>query len=205
MTRLFGNQVTVFAPQLASNNGAFVASAPGALFVPIASIGSNAAPDVVVDDFTMTGGGAASNLGAGGTMTISTTGKMRVVGAAALTGLGDDNALTLAAGDALEVVLGEGSVRLTDGADAPAGQLNLRSDDVIVATLAAIGDVAAAGSTDAIESRLAQHDGLVSDAGAPYARGIPAAVVGGFYLPHRGAVPDYSPRRGLSLRPAGLT
>src|SRR3546814_6031981 len=102
MTRLFGNQVTVFAPQLASNNGAFVASAPGALFVPIASIGSNAAPDVVVDDFTMTGGGAASNLGAGGTMTISTTGKMRVVGAAALTGLGDDNALTLAAGDALE-------------------------------------------------------------------------------------------------------
>src|SRR3546814_8243110 len=122
MTRLFGNQVMVVAPQRASNNGAFVASAPGALFVPIASIGSNAAPDVVVDDFTMTGGGAASNLGAGGTMAISTTGKMRVVGAAALTGLGDDNALTLAAGDALEVVLGEGSVRLTDGADAPAGQ-----------------------------------------------------------------------------------
>src|SRR3546814_19451602 len=87
----------------------------------------------------MTGGGAASNLGAGGTMTISTTGKMRVVGAAALTGLGDDNALTLAAGDALEVVLGAGSVRLTDGADAPAGQLNPRSDDVIVATLDTIG------------------------------------------------------------------
>src|SRR3546814_7129397 len=66
----------------------------------------------------------------------------------------------------------EGSVRLTDGADAPAGQLNLRSDDVIVATLAAIGDVAAAGSTDAIESRLAQNDGIVSDDGALYARGI---------------------------------
>src|SRR3546814_15091690 len=47
MTRLFGNQVTVFAPQLASNNGAFVASAPGALFVPIARIGSNAAPDEI--------------------------------------------------------------------------------------------------------------------------------------------------------------
>src|SRR3546814_13086856 len=91
----------------------------------------------------MTGGGASSNLGATGSLTISTPGKMRVVGAAALTGLGDGNALTLAAGDALEVVLGEGSVRLTGDTDTPAGQVNLRSDDVIVATLAELGDVAA--------------------------------------------------------------
>src|SRR3546814_5892356 len=79
---------------------------------------------------------------------------MRVVGAAALTGLGDGNALTLAAGDALEVVLGEGSVRLTGDTDTPAGQLNLRSDDVIVATLDAIADVAAAGRSEEHTSEL---------------------------------------------------
>src|SRR3546814_9410942 len=72
---------------------------------------------------------ASSNLGATGSLTISTPGKMRVVGSAALTGLGDGNALTLAAGDALEVVLGEGSVRLTGDTDTPAGQLNLRRSE----------------------------------------------------------------------------
>src|SRR3546814_2491074 len=78
----------------------------------------------------------------------------------------------------LEVVLGEGSVRLTGDTDTPAGQLNLRSDDVIVATLDAIADVAAAGGIDAIESRLAQNDGIVSDDGALYAGGIAAGVTG---------------------------
>ena len=204
MARLFGDQVTVVAPQRASDDGAFVASAPGALFVPIASVGSSAAPDVVVDAFTMTGGGPGSNLGATGSLTIETSGKMRVVGAAALTGLGDGNALTLAAGDALEVVLGEGSVRLTGDTDAPAGQLNLRSDDVIVATLDAIADVAAAGGIDAIESRLARNDGIVSDAGALYAGGIDATVVGGFYVQNSGAGTAYGQRRGLSFGAGGL-
>src|SRR3546814_18464636 len=93
----------------------------------------------------------------------------------------------------------EGSVRLTDGADAPAGQLNLRSDDVIVATLAAIGDVAAAGSTDAIESRLAQNDGIVSDDCDLYARGIAVDLVGGFYVQHSGPGTDAGQRRGLRM------
>src|SRR3546814_12726851 len=78
MARLFGDQVTVVAPQRASEDGAFVASAPGALFVPIASLGSSAAPDVIVDDFTMTGGGASSNLGATGSLTISRSEERRV-------------------------------------------------------------------------------------------------------------------------------
>src|SRR3546814_11592778 len=121
---------------------------------------------------------------------------MRVGGAAALTGLGDGNALTLAAGDALEVVLGEGSVRLTGDTDTPAGQLNLRSDDVIVATLYAIADVAAAGGIDAIESRLAQNDGIESDDGALYAGGLAAGVTGGLYVQHSGTGTDSGQRTG---------
>src|SRR3546814_11515744 len=53
------------------------------------------------------------------------------------------NALNLVAGDALEVILGQGSVRLVHGAD-PAGQLNMISDDIIVATAEAIADFGAA-------------------------------------------------------------
>src|SRR3546814_18349875 len=92
---------------------------------------------------------------------------------------------------------------MTEGPDAPAGQHNRRSDDVSVATLAAIGDVAAAGSTDVIESRLAQNDGIVSDDGALYARGIAVDVVGGFYVQNRGAGTAYGQRRGLSFGAGG--
>src|SRR3546814_13766128 len=82
-------------------------------------------------------------------------------------------------------------------------QLNLRSDDVIVATLDAIADVAAAGGIDAIESRLAQNDGIVSDDGALYAGGIAAGVTGGFYVQNSGTGTDYGPRRGLSFGAGG--
>src|SRR5690606_13108809 len=99
----------------------------------------------VIDDFTMTAGGSASNLGATGSLSITTAGKVRVIGDVSLTGMGDNNALNIFADDALEVILGEGSIRLSGATiDAPAGLLRIESDDVIVATLAAIGDVAAA-------------------------------------------------------------
>src|SRR3546814_11137416 len=82
-------------------------------------------------------------------------------------------------------------------------QLNLRSDDVIVATLDAIADVAAAGGIDAIESRLAQNDGIVSDDGALYAGGIAAGVTGGFYVQNSGTGTDYGQRPGLSFGAGG--
>ena len=73
----------------------------------------------------MTGGAAGSNLGANGALTIRTPGKMRVIGNVRLTGLSDANAFNLIADDALEVILGQGTVRLTGANNAPGGQLNL--------------------------------------------------------------------------------
>jgi len=205
MTRLFSDRVTIFAPVLDGSDSAFVASAPGTLLVPIASVGSSAPPDVVIDDFTMTAGGSASNLGVTGSLTISTPGKARVVGDVSLTGMGDDNALNMFADDALEVILGEGSIRLSGASiDTPAGLLRIQSNDVIVATLAAIGDVAGVSTTDAIEERLAQNDGVTSDDGALYAGGITARVVGGFYVQNSGTGTDYGERRGLTFGAGGL-
>src|SRR3546814_13239298 len=91
---------------------------------------------------------------------------MRVLGDVRLTGLSDANALNLRADRALEVILGQGSVRLLGANDAPGGQLNLRSDDVIVATPGAIDDVANATTLDASETRLAQNDGNILHEGA---------------------------------------
>src|SRR3546814_9212040 len=95
---------------------------------------------------------------------------------------------------ALEVILGQGSVRLVNGADA-AGQLNMISDDIIVATAEAIADVGAATSTAAINTRLEQNDGILLDEGALFARGIRAEVVGGFYVQNSGAGTETAQRR----------
>ncbi|WP_137752657.1 hypothetical protein [Sphingopyxis sp. L1A2A] len=189
LTRLFGTDIEVFAPEVEAVNDA--------------SVGSSAPPDIIVDSFTLAGGAAGSNLGANGALTIRTPGKMRVIGNVQLTGLSDTNALNLFADDALEVILGQGTVRLVNGTNA-AGQLNMVSDDIIVATTAAIGDVGAATTTDAIETRLAQNDGIVIDEGSLFARGIRAEVIGGFYVQNSGAGTDFASRRGLTFGAGGI-
>ncbi|KQZ73158.1 hypothetical protein ASE06_12095 [Sphingopyxis sp. Root214] len=190
LTRLYGTQIEIFAPEVQAASGG--------------SIGSAAQPDVVVDTFTMTGGAAGSNLGANGALTIRTPGKMRVIGNVQLTGLTDTNALNLTAGDALEVILGQGSVRLLGANNAPGGQLNLASDDIIVATQAAITAVGAATTIDAINTRLGENDGVILDEGALFARGIRANVAGGFYVQNSGAGTDFAQRRGLTFGAGGL-
>jgi hypothetical protein len=190
LTRLYGAQIEIFAPEVQTAGST--------------SVGSAAPPDVVVDTFTMTGGASNSNLGANGALTIRTPGKMRVIGNVQLTGLTDTNALNLAAGDALEVILGRGSVRLLGANNAPGGQLNMASDDIIVATEAAITAVGAATTTDAINTRLGQNDGVTLDEGALFARGIRANVVGGFYVQNSGAGTDFAQRRGLTFGAGGL-
>ncbi|WP_374525609.1 beta strand repeat-containing protein, partial [Sphingopyxis sp.] len=191
LTRLFGTDIGVFAPAV---------NAVGPL-----SVGSPTPPDVIVDSFTMTGGAQGSNLGAGGSLTIRTPGKMRVVGNVQLTGLSDDNALGLIADDALEVILGQGSVRLLGANNAPGGRLNMASDDIIVATEAAIADVANAATTDAINTRLGQNDGVTLDEGALFARGIRFSAGGGVYVQNSGAGTDFGQRRGLTFGAGGLT
>ncbi|SEH19048.1 hypothetical protein SAMN05428974_3170 [Sphingopyxis sp. YR583] len=190
LTRVFGTQIEVFAPKVQAAGGL--------------SVGSSAPPDVVVDTFTMTGGASNSNLGANGALTISTPGKMRVIGNVQLTGLTDTNGLNLIADEAIEVILGQGTVRLTGASNAPGGQLTMESDDIIVATPAAIAAVGAATSIDAINARLGENDGVVLDEGALFARGIRANVSGGFYVQNSGAGTDLALRRGLTFGAGGL-
>lgn len=190
LTRLYGTQIAIVGPEVQAAGGG--------------SVGSAAPPDVIVDSFTMTGGGSGSNLGANGALTISTPGKMRVIGNVALTGLTDANTLNLVADDALEVILGQGTVRLVNGTS-PAGLLNLVSNDVIVATQAAITAVGAATTTNAISTRLGENDGVVLDEGALFARGIRANVSGGFYVQNSGASTELGQRRGLTFGAGGLS
>ncbi len=208
MTRLFAGNITILAPDLGNNNGGFVAAAPGG--PPIATVGSSTPPAVVIDDFTLTAGGPTSNLGASGSLTIATQGKARVIGDAALTGMTDANSFRISAGEAIEVILGEGTIRLTGGSSTsgtstPGGMLFLDSEDVIVATAAAIADVAAAPDIDTIDDRLSQNDGILVDDGALFAGGIDVSVEGGFYVQNSGEGSRFAQRRGLTFGPLGLS
>ena len=190
LTRVFGTDIEIFAPEVAASGGG--------------SVGTTAPPDVIVDSFTLAGGAAGSNLGANGSLTITTPGKMRVLGNVQLTGLSDTNALNLFADEALEVILGQGTVRLLGANNAPGGQLNLQSNDIIVATATAITDVGLATTTDAIEARLALNDGVILDEGSLFARGIRADVIGGFYVQNSGTGTAFANRRGLTFGAGGL-
>ncbi|KTE49924.1 hypothetical protein ATE69_19190 [Sphingopyxis sp. H071] len=190
LARLFGSDMVIFAPEVGA--------------VSQQSVGSSAPPDVIVDSFTLAGGAAGSNLGAGGSLTIRTPGKMRVIGNVQLTGLSDTNALNLFADEALEVILGQGTVRLLGANNAPGGQLNMASEDIIVATTAAIADVANASSMAAINTRLGQNDGVTIDEGALFARGIRFNVIGGVYVQNSGTGTDFGLRRGLTFGAGGL-
>lgn len=187
MTRLYGSDIRIAGP-----------------VVPASSSGLPVDADVVIESFTMTGGNSASNFGDNGSLTIETPGRARVIGNVQLTGLADVSALNLSADTALEVILGQGSVRLTGANNAPGGRLNMASDNIIVATLAAIADVRAATTTDAINTRLAENDGVTSDEGALFARGISADAGSGFYVQNSGAGTAFAERRGLTFGAGGL-
>lgn len=205
MTRLFGTDITILAPDQVGNNGGFVALAPGALAVPIASVGSSTPPNVIIDDFTMTAGSSTSNLGTNGSLTIRTQGKARVIGDALFTGMGDANAFRINADDSIEVILGEGTIRLTGGSTStPGGMLVLESEDVIVATADAIADVAAAPDIDAVDERLGQNDGIVLNDGALFAGGMDVSVEGGFHVQNSGEGTRFAQRRGLTFGALGL-
>ena len=195
LTRLYGSAIEIFAPEVNTVFGG--------------SVGGAEPPDVIVDTFTMTGGGpnaqgVASNLGANGSLTIRTPGKMRVIGNVQLTGLTDTNALNLIADNALEVILGQGTIRLLGANNAPGGELYMESDDIIVATTQAITDVANATTMDAINTRLGQNDGVTLDEGALFARRIAFDVVGGVYVQNSGAGTEFGQRRGLTFGAGGL-
>lgn len=197
MLRLFANNVTIVAPQVVVNSA--TAAAPTAL------IGLTRQPDLTIDTFTFNGaGGTGGNLGTNGTLRIETPGFARVIGAAQLANAGSGNRLTLVGQQSLEVILGQGSVRVTNGG-ALAGTLELVSQDVVVATAAAITDIAAAaGDLSAIEDRLAVNDGVASDEGAISADAI-RINASGVYIQNTGTGSRFGERRGYTAGSGGVT
>lgn len=194
MQRLFANNIAVLAPRVVT--GSATAAAPTAI------VGSTRQPDLTIDSFTLSGG-SSGNLGASGTLRIETPGFARVIGSASLTNAAPGNRLTLVGQEALEIILGQGSVRVSNGG-ALAGTLELVSQDVVVATAAAIADIAAAaGNLSRIDDRLASNDGIASGEGAISADTI-RITANGVYIQNTGTGTRFAERRGYTAGSGGL-
>jgi hypothetical protein len=162
--------------------------------VSAGDIAIGAGGDVIVRDLTIGTGMLAS----GGVLSIGTPGLLRVQGAVALTGRSGQGGLTLSAGQAVQVIAGQGSIDISDASGALGGVLSIDAPSIYAATLAAIADVQAARSLGARELRLAQSDGLALDAGMLRAGAIRLAASEGVYIQNSGLSTDFADRRGFT-------
>ena len=192
LTRLFSANISIMASDVASD------AAP------------SSAPDLLVEQFSMTAGASDSNFGGDAMLTIATSGSARVTGAINLTSLTQNSRFSLSANDRLEIILGGGSIQLTssqltEANPIPGGQLTLAADTVIIATEQALVDVINAPDVDAITDRLAENDGIIANNGAVIANGINIVASNGIYVQNSGANSGIDARRGLTFSREGVT
>jgi hypothetical protein len=173
-----------------------------------------AAPDVVLDALTLTGatgqtGATGGNIGATGRLRIETPGKLRTVGAVAISNLATANRFQVNAAQSIEVDAATGSISLSGAGSTLGGTIELTAPSVIAASLTAIGAVAAAVDGRAINDRLAINDNAISDVGAFSANAIIANVSDGFFVQNSGikelSAFSFGDRRGITVGAGGLT
>ncbi len=172
------------------------------------AVGFTRDPDVVVDDFAIN---AAQQFGAMGTFRVVTAGTGRVLGDVSFTNTGAGQTFDLEASGGVQVILGQGSIRLSGSApDQLSGTLSLRGEDITVATAQAITDISgligSGANVDAVDARLAQNDGITSDIGALAADTVilDHSDDDSIYIQNSGAGTAFDQRRGISFGTGGL-
>ncbi len=172
------------------------------------AVGFSRDPDVIIDDFTIN---AAQQFGPNGTFRVDTRGTSRVLGDISLNNTGTGQTFDLVADRGLQVILGQGSIRLSGSApDQLSGTLSLRGEDITVATAQAITDISglidSGANVDAIDTRLAQNDGITSDVGALAAGTVilDHTDTDSVYIQNSGVGTAFDQRRGISFGAGGL-
>ncbi|MBH1998920.1 MAG: histidine kinase [Sphingomonadaceae bacterium] len=162
--------------------------------VTASNIAIAGAGDIIMRDLTI----GTAMLPSDGTFSVSTQGRLRVDGALRMTGRTGQGGMNLSAGQAMEVIVGVGSIDLRNDNNALGGVLTLASPTIYVATLAAIADLTAASSLELREQRLAQNDGVFSDEGALRAGTIRTDVTDGLFIQNTGLSTAFADRRGFT-------
>lgn len=178
MQALFGTTVRIVAPNVAGN----------------------AVPDMVVGDFSLD----METRGSAFALQLETAGRIQVNGTAQFTYAFGDHRLGLTAGEGIDVIMGQGALRISDPGNAPGGTLALNAPRIMVATEAAFADLAGATTVEAYETRLAQNDGFAAADANLSAGTIDATVQTGFFVQNNADSSAIDARRGISFGSGGL-
>ncbi len=176
------------------------------ILVPALGTAANRAPDLIVRDLTINGGGAAAGLG---TLQVITPGIGRVEGNVLMASAGGTDGLLLNARERLEVVTPTASVRVRDGAGAPAGTLTLVSDNIWVASSAIIDLLRADPNYAGRDDDLIDNDGVDAPRGYLEGNGVVLTTRGTLYVQNttaaRGTFSSGGAFGGVTTGAGGLT
>lgn len=140
--------------------------------IGIAPNATNAA-DLVIGSFAPRfGTGSTDNIGAAGSLLISTPGDIRVTGAFAPIMASNAGLVGLTAGGHIDVVTDTGTIVLRSAGGALGGTLRMTAPTVRVATLAALASLDGGPSLLQAATRLGFNDGVVNAAGTVQANAL---------------------------------
>lgn len=180
MGQLFGAAITLIAPQTAQS--------------------SAAVPDVTIGDMTVAG----AQLGAQGTLTIQTPGRVLISGAVNFTGLSNGNTFAVRAGELIALDNQTGSVDLRGAGNTLAGRIDFSANTIIAASSATQTALAGLSDPAAIDTLLGTNDGKVSSTGVLRADSMRFAVTNGLYIQNTGASTFFPLRRGFAVGAGGI-
>ncbi|HTU12693.1 MAG TPA: hypothetical protein VMG08_17520 [Allosphingosinicella sp.] len=176
------------------------------ILVPALSGAAGRAPDLIVRDLTVNGGGAAAGLGV---LQVITPGIGRVEGNVLMANARAADGLLLNARDRLEVVIPTASVRVRDGAGAPGGTLQLVSNNIWVASGTIIDALRADPNYAGRDEDLIDNDGVDAPRGYVEGNSVTLTVRGTAYVQNttaaRGTFLSGNDFGGITTGPGGLT
>ncbi|WP_140420540.1 beta strand repeat-containing protein [Novosphingobium sp. B 225] len=196
----------------ADNSGGYSLSAAEALQlfadkqITIKAPDNGGPADMIVGNLALAFG---SNLGAGATLKLVSTGRIVVQGAVDLRTVSAADTFAIDPTD-IDIVTDTGSIGLLSASNAPLGTLNLQAGTIRVANAATIAALRSAGSLQQINTLLDQPASNPRANGYLVAGSIAFDVTSGLFIQNSGLSTAYADRRGftagaVSIRTGGAT
>ncbi|MGI8943387.1 MAG: hypothetical protein ACR2FJ_03985, partial [Qipengyuania sp.] len=162
-----------------------------------------ASGDIVVRSVEVAAGdGSSADAGtfsSRGRLTLFTAGDVRVEGELTVTGAGAETVLEIDAGNLVRIDSTAGGVALLDSNGGLAGTIAIEATDFIAATDAAFEDIQGM-TTEQIDERLAQNDGVVRPDGVIRADALTIETTGSrVFIQNTGEGTDFADRRGFTV------
>ncbi|HZF94067.1 MAG TPA: hypothetical protein VEZ20_04250 [Allosphingosinicella sp.] len=162
-----------------------------------AANGVSPSTQIVVRDLTLAGSTAAAGIDR---FEVATPGNVRVDGALLLANAAAGDGIGLAAGR-LEVATEAGSVRVRDGAGAPAGSIDIAAGDIWVADAPTLALLAADPNFAGRDETLRTNDGADRPRGQMEANAVRLAPLRTLYVRNSGTAAAFA---GITVGPGGL-